>query len=436
MEIGSFVLSLAIIFPVIHFLGFFCEKYKWPRLIGEIASGILLGPYLLGRYLPQFFQMCFGEYSNLLEKTEVLLSFTHWVGLFLLMFLAGSETRKLLSKDSHRHTAWLLGVGTPLPFFLVLGLGFLKIIPVEKIATGPSQSTSALLILSISVAVTSIPVISRIFDDLKILHTRFAALILGSAVLEDIILWGVLAIATGLSQFNNEAGQVIMNEMSIHLVSTSLFMILGLVYAPRFLKWFHHLSLNIFVQYSPLAYVVCILFFYIGLASILNINLVFSAFLAGFGIVGGVQGSERHFFRSTLDILGTFGRSLLIPFYFFFVGYKLVWGNQFSLMMFLIFLLGSTLLSLICVGLAAWLAGFRKLDILNLAITNNARGGPGIVLATVAYEAGIINGAFYTTLVLTAVVTSQMAGSWLRFVISRGLPLLSIYGEDLPADRS
>jgi hypothetical protein len=61
----------------------------------------------------------------------------------------------------------------------------------------------------------------------------------------------------------------------------------------------------------------------------------------------------------------------------------------------------------------------------NLAIATNARGGPGIVLASVAYDAGIINAQFYTTLVLTAVLTSQAAGAWLRFVLSRGWPLLS-----------
>ena len=52
------------------------------------------------------------------------------------------------------------------------------------------------------------------------------------------------------------------------------------------------------------------------------------------------------------------------------------------------------------------------------------------MLASVAYEAGIINGAFYTTLVLTAVITSQIAGGWLRFVLKRGWPLLSSHPEE------
>jgi Kef-type K+ transport system membrane component KefB len=73
----------------------------------------------------------------------------------------------------------------------------------------------------------------------------------------------------------------------------------------------------------------------------------------------------------------------------------------------------------------ARLAGFTGLDIVNLAVATNARGGPGIVLASVALDAGIINGAFYTTLVLVALLTSQAAGAWLALVLRRGWPLLA-----------
>jgi hypothetical protein len=65
-----------------------------------------------------------------------------------------------------------------------------------------------------------------------------------------------------------------------------------------------------------------------------------------------------------------------------------------------------------------------------LALTTNARGGLGIVLAGVAYDAGIINAAFYTALVITAVVTSQARRTWLRFVLSNGWPLLSSNPEE------
>jgi hypothetical protein len=65
------------------------------------------------------------------------------------------------------------------------------------------------------------------------------------------------------------------------------------------------------------------------------------------------------------------------------------------------------------------------LDLISLAITTNARGGPGIVLASVAFDAGIISPQFYTTLVVAAVLTSQVAGAWLDFVLRKGWPLLT-----------
>ena len=61
---------------------------------------------------------------------------------------------------------------------------------------------------------------------------------------------------------------------------------------------------------------------------------------------------------------------------------------------------------------------------INIGVTSNARGGPGIVLASVAFEAGIISQSFFTALVITAVLTSQLCGFWLDHVLRRGWSLL------------
>mgnify|MGYP007101912261 CR=1 FL=1 len=52
---------------------------------------------------------------------------------------------------------------------------------------------------------------------------------------------------------------------------------------------------------------------------------------------------------------------------------------------------------------------------MNFAITMNARGGPGIVLATVAYASNIISLEFFTVLILTTMVSSMIAGCYLRY---------------------
>src|SRR5262249_57664377 len=100
----------------------------------------------------------------------------------------------LLSGEDRCEVAWLSVVGTGIPFVLALVLGSWLARPA---LAGPNGNRVSLtIILAVGVAVTSVPVVSKIFSDLKILHTRFARLVLGVAVLEDIVLWLALAVAT------------------------------------------------------------------------------------------------------------------------------------------------------------------------------------------------------------------------------------------------
>jgi Kef-type K+ transport system membrane component KefB len=130
-------------------------------------------------------------------------------------------------------------------------------------------------------------------------------------------------------------------------------------------------------------------------------------------------------FSEALDAIGKVSFAFFIPVYFAIVGLKLDLVRGLSLWMIGTFILGSCLVKIFSVSLAGRLAGFRGLDLINLAITTNARGGPGIVLASVAFDAGIISPKFYTTLVIAAVLTSQVAGAWLDYVLGKGWPLLT-----------
>lgn len=428
-EIGHVLLTLSVLLASTHFIGYVFERLRQPRLVGEILAGILLGPFVLGRLAPLISTTLFGTSAEV-SQISVVLGFIYWFGLLLLMFISGSQVRRVLAQENRQETAWILGIGTPLPFFLVLALGLFSILPIDPLVGAAGQKTSALLILSIAVAVTSIPIISRIFYDLRILHTRFASLILGAAVFEDILLWAVLAIATAIANTATLAQQQVVSEISAHIGATIAYITIALFLTPHLLKKLHVSRWNIFLKSSPLGYVILVLFLYTVVAAILEVNLVFAAFLAGFGVVGGMSGTERERFSKVLESIEHFSTSTFIPIYFTLVGYRLVFGTEFSLNMLLYFLAGSSLLALASVGLAAKLAGFRGLDIVNIAITTNARGGPGIVLASVAYDFGIINATFYTTLVLAAVLTSQAAGTWLRFVLSKGWPLLSSNPEE------
>src|SRR5256886_1418456 len=291
-----------------------------------------------------------------------ILNFVYWLGLLLLMFLSGAETRQLFTREERREVGWLAIVGTGIPFILGLVLGPWLIGPA---LAGPSGNRiSLIIILAVGVAVTSVPVISKIFADLKILHTRFARLVLGVAVLEDIVLW--LAVATAM------AGKTALNsrEMSVHLISTIGFFGLGLTILPRMVKRINKSRFNVIAKHSPVAYTIAVLLGYCVVAGALDVSVVFAAFLAGFAVVH----KKRRLFSEALDAIGKVSFAFFIPAYFAIVGLKLDLVRGVSLSMMAAFIVGSCVVKILSVSLAGRLAGFRGLDLINLAITTNARG--------------------------------------------------------------
>ena len=408
-ELTSVLFVILLFLGLAQLLGYFFVRIRQPKVVGEILAGVVLGPALLGR-LPFF--------SNLIASVKHqgnVLDFLYWLGLLLLMFLSGAEMQEVFRRDERREVSWLAIVGTGLPFLLALTLGPWLIRPA---LAGPNGNHfSLIIILAVGVAVTSVPVVSKIFADLKILHTRFARLVLGVAVLEDIVLWLALAVATAM------AGTAALNPraMSYHLAATVGFFVLGLTVVPRVVKKINKARFNVLAQHSPAGYAIAVLLAYCALAGALDVSLVFAAFLAGFAVVH----KKRRIFAEALDAIGKFSFAFFVPIYFSIVGLKLDLVRGLSLGMIAAFLVGSCLIKVLSVSLAGRCAGFRGLDLINLAVTTNARGGPGIVLASVAFDAGIISSSFYTTLVVVAVLTSQIAVAWLEFVLRKGWPLLA-----------
>lgn len=432
-EIGVSIVILGIFLLAAHACGYVFERLSQPRLIGEILAGVVLGPFVLGKIASPGFTFLFTNPILGADKTSFVLSSVYWLGLLLLMFISGSEVQGLLAKSNRRETAWLLGVGKTLPFAFVMVIGLIGVIPMDSLMGVHGTRVSTLLVLACAAAVTSIPVISRIFQDLGILHTRFASLILGTAMLEDVGLWAVLAIATALSTHRASAGNDLIATNAYHIVITAAYIGFAMLVVPRLLKTIRRFDDSTVSRYSLVTYAIALLCFFIGVAAGLGVSTVFAAFLAGYALINGIR-REKSALNEALQAIKAVAFGVFVPIYFAIVGYRLSFGNDFSASLLLSFLVGSSLIVLVSVGLASKFAGFRGLDVINLAIVSNARGGPGIILASIAFDAGLISGALCTALVITALFTSQMAGSWLRFVLRRGWPLLSTNPEEKAAD--
>ncbi len=370
-DLTSILLALLLLVGLAQLLGYVFVKLRQPKVVGEILAGVLLGPALLGR-LPLA--------SRLLETAQHqanVFNFVYWLGLLLLMFLSGAETRELFTRDERREVAWLSVVGSGAPFLLALLLGPWLIRPA---LAGPNGNRLSLVIIL------------------------------------------AVGVAAAQTQLNSR-------QIALHLVTTIGFFGLGLTIVPRIVKRINKSRFNVLAKHSPVAYAIAVLLAYCVVAGALDVSVVFAAFLAGFAVVH----KKRKLFAEALDAIGKVSFAFFIPAYFAIVGLKLDLVRGLSWGMIAAFLVGSCVAKILAVSLAGRCAGFRGLDLVNLAITTNARGGPGIVLASVAFDAGIISAQFYTTLVMAAVLTSQMAGGWLDYVLRRGWPLLAPAGGSEPA---
>jgi Kef-type K+ transport system membrane component KefB len=201
---------------------------------------------------------------------------------------------------------------------------------------------------------------------------------------------------------------------------TAVFLLTGLLLVPRGLRWLSNSRGRVLMEMSHSRFALFLLFLFVAAAALLNVNIVFGAFLAGIAI-GTVP---QDMFAKAMGSIKKISLALFTPAYFAIVGLELDLIHEFDVVIFLSFLLlssGFKIAGALGVGKLirkSWLSST------NLAIGLNARGGPGIVLASTAFAAGLISEPFFVALVLIAIVTSLVTGYWLRYVQGRGWPLL------------
>ena len=156
-----------------------------------------------------------------------------------------------------------------------------------------------------------------------------------------------------------------------------------------------------------------------ALCVVLGIAAMLGAFVSG--IIVGTAKSEA-VIRSR-ESIKRFSFAFFVPCYFALVGFQLDLLHDFDVLFFGGFLLFATVVKGVSVYAEARLAGERPPTALNLAAAMNARGGPGIVLASTAFAAGVVGRSFFASLVMLSVVTSLLAGIWLERIVRSGRPL-------------
>lgn len=420
LELTRFFFALVLLLLFSHTFGFLFNKLKLPRVIGEIFGGFLLGPTSLGYFFPTAQTWLFSAF----EVEGKLISLMSWLGLILLMFISGFEIEKSLNREDTITISVLIVGSTILPF--IAGWIAPSIYDFTPYLGSKNNMEALKLVIAIATAITSIPVISKIFMDLGVMGSRFSRIVLSIATIHDVLLWVVLAVATGL--VNAETPSV--GRIASTILLTLAFFGLALFLMPRVVRTLLRSRYNLLIRSSPAAYVLFICFLFAAAASLLSVNVVFGALLAG--IVIGTM--PRKFLRPAKNSIKDVSQAFFIPLYFSVVGLKLDFIHNFDAMFFLWFLAFTTLFQLAGTIVSAKLIKKDWLSSFNFGVAMSTRGGPGIVLASVAFDLGIINETFFLTLVLIAIITSLFAGTWFRYVLNKNWPLLKDDVLQLPSD--
>ena len=417
VEITRFFVAIVALMGMAHFVGSLFARLKMPRVIGEIAGGLILGPTVLGAIAPGAYEWIFKGFAG----EDKLLAMASEFGLVLLMFMSGMEIKARFAREDRKVAFPLLAGATLLPF--IVGAAAPRVFDFKPYM-GPNGNISSLtIIIGIAVAITSIPVISKIFLDLGIMRTRFARIVLTVATVEDIALWGLLAVAISLSK---SADPSLYDVVKTPIVTLIVFVV-AMVLIPRLLNGLTRTAARNVVENRPVRLALLTCFGMVAVCELLGVKDMFGALLAGMAMC--------RLPHDVVEVVRTkvkaFALVFFTPIYFAIVGLKLDLLRSFDPLFFLGFFLFCCVVKSLATAVAGRVTTGDWLSTANLTAALNTRGGPGIVLASVAFDAGIIDERFFITMVLTAVVTSLFAGVWFRYVLNQGWPLLRVRGEDL-----
>lgn len=405
-ELARLFLAIAMLLLSTSFFSYLFRKMTLPKVVGEIVGGLVLGPTVAGLFMPDWYNRLFLSQS---------LSLLYWFGLILLMLISGFEVEKSLNKRDKKIIAVILAGSTVIPFFI----GWL--IPSFYNCSGLIGRADNLfafhILFATATAVTSIPVISKIFMDLGVMESRFAKIVLATAIIHDAILYVALSMATGAVNAKSES----LTRAIWIGIETFAFFALALLTIPKFLRVISNTKINILFDSSTTGYCLSVCFLFVAAAGFMNINMMFGGFIAGITLS---LMRERPFIDSRA-VVKDISFSFFVPLYFAIVGLRLDLIHQFDPLLFFGFLIFSSAVQFAGTILSAKALRMGWLTSINFAMAMNARGGPGIVLASLAFDLGIISESFFTTLVLTAIVTSLIAGWWFNFILSRGWTLLT-----------
>jgi len=410
-----FLLQIALLLSVALALGRLAMRLGLPALVGELLTGVLLGPSLLGAFAP-------GLLSFVLPSDAVQLHLLDAVGQLGVLLLVGITGVQLDAAMLRRRG--LTGVkvslsGLLLPLALGIGAGLL--VPAALLTDGTSRWVFALFI-GVAMCVTAIPVIAKILADMGLLHRDLGQLTLAAGAVDDAVGWFLLSIVAAAATTGVSGGQV-----ALHIAYLVLFLVAALVVGRPIVRWAMRLAGRAGDGGARLTLAVVLIMLGAAATQAMGMEALFGAFVVGI-LIGQARAAEmpdprpgRSLWRD-LTPLRTIVLSVLAPLFLATAGLRM---DLTALADPRVLLAAVALLAVAVAGkfagayLGARGSRLGHWEAIALGAGMNARGVVGVVVAATGVRLGVLSVAMYTVVVLIAVVTSVMGPPILRWAMSR-----------------
>lgn len=400
-----FLVQFLVLLGASRGLGEIFRRFRQPTLTAEILVGLVLGPTLLGRFLPELQVALFPPDAI----QQCMLETVAWLGVFFLLLDTGLEIDFSIAWRQ-RGNAFVIALAD---IIVPMGVAFVTVVALpSRYMVDPDQRIIFALFMATVMTISAMPVAARVLHDLKLLKSDMGFLIMSALTVNDIIGWVLFTIILGL--FVAQAPAI--GPMVIVFASTLGFAVLALTLGRR-------LSTCVFdgVKRRRLPEPAT------SLTITVLLGLLFGAFtqklgvhaLFGFFIAGVVVGEAKSLSEQTRSVISQMVHGLFVPVFFANIGLKIDLVAHFDL----------PVIALLCaVGIAgrylgAWLgvtwsrAARMNRDL--IAIAHTPGGMMEIVVALVALEAGLITPVIFVAIVFSAIFSSMLMGPWMVRAMAR-----------------
>jgi len=409
-----FQLTLLLAIAIIsHFA---ISRFKQPMVIGEILLGIILGPTIIGFIIGALVYPGNVILFFNVETLELLAG----IGAIVLLFIIGLECdiREIYTKKS---VAIAIG-GIIVPFVLGYFVSVL-LLPADIIANFPATG----IFIGTALVATSIAVTASVLAEMNLLDSKVAKVILGAAVVDDILGMIVLSVSAGVSGVSSSVFGFTV-DLSVYIVYliviATAFIIIGVFigakYFGKLVTYVEKKATARNIRHTGFLAALAITFLYAFISESIGISAIVGAFIAG-TMFSGVA------FKKRLQEGAGFLSAVFVPIFFISLGLLVDFHELYSALgTLLIFLLFGVVLTIVAIlskvigcGIPAKLYKSSSKEAFAIGIGMTPRLEVALVIALYGLSLGIIHQYVYSVIVLMGVLTALVTPPLLRMTFKK-----------------